>query len=144
MLFRCSAMFPSISASTAVLHNESIGISPFFRCFYCRLNSLVMRKANVFVGTASKCWYGVFIVLWSSLIVNLPCNNFILVHWMDWFGVLNKGCFFEELLHVLGPLDSIAKLIADDGLGEYFRHHFWWYSLLYFLILILIICGQLR
>lgn len=64
-------MFPSISASTAVLQSESIGISPFLRCFSCRLNSLVTRKAKVYVGTASKCLYGVFIVFSSSFIVNL-------------------------------------------------------------------------
>ncbi len=43
-----------MSASTAVRHKESIGISPVFICFYCLLNSLVISKPKKGLGTANR------------------------------------------------------------------------------------------
>ena len=57
-----------MSASTAVLLSASIGISPVFRYFSWRLNSLEIRKASCWVGTASTFLYGVFMVFPSRVI----------------------------------------------------------------------------
>jgi hypothetical protein len=65
--FKCSAKWPSMSASTAVRLSDRMGISMVFMILSWRLNSFEIIKASAFEGTANVCRYGVFMTLSSKL-----------------------------------------------------------------------------
>ena len=118
VLFKCSAKCPSISASTAVLLIDSIGISIVFRSLPCLLNSFETIKARALEGTARVFLYGVFILFPSSWIKYLIFVDGILVQRMRRLLVYFESRLLIKSLHVISRMTRRIADISDQILCQ--------------------------